>query len=90
MISCLKEKLERENGRQISRKDSVKYKKYNRNEKLRERAANKTKQANAQMTTFQSNRKNSSVTNNSTPNSSLSFFSKKTLYRSVERADLHL
>ena len=90
MISCLKEKSERENGRQISRKDSVKYKKYNRNEKLREWAANKTKQANAQMTTFQSNRKNSSVTNNSTPNSSLSFFSKKTLYRSVERADLHL
>ena len=57
---------------------------------LREWAANKTKQANAQMTTPQLNNENSFATNNSTPNISLPFSCKQTLYRSIAKADLHL
>ena len=42
------------------------------------------------MTTPQTNGENSSATNNSTPNSCLSFSCKETPYRSITRADLHL
>ena len=63
---------------------------YKEDEKLREWAANKTKQTNTQLTTPQLNNENSFATNNSTPNISLSFSCKKTLYRSIKKADLHL
>ena len=58
--------------------------------KLEKWVAKKTKQANAQMGTPQPNGENSFATNNSSPNSGLSFSCKQTLYRSIVRADLHL
>ena len=42
------------------------------------------------MTSSQTNGENSSATNNSTANSSLSFSYKQTLYRSIARANLQL
>ena len=42
------------------------------------------------MTTSQPNGENSSATNNSTPNSSLSFSWKQTLYSSIARVNLKL
>ena len=64
MISCLKKKLERENGqitgkRSNNRKDPVKNKKYREDEKLTKWSENQTKQANAQMRITQPNSENS-------------------------------
>ena len=67
----LKEKIRERKWRANFRKDPVKHKKYKEDEKLKKWSAQKTKQTNAQMTSSQPNGENSSVTNNSTPNSSL-------------------
>ena len=67
----LKEKIRKRKWRANFRKDPVKHKKYKEDEKLKKWSAQKTKQTNAQMTSSQPNGENSSVTNNSTPNSSL-------------------
>ena len=67
----LKEKIRKRKWRANFRKDPVKHKKYKEDEKLKKWSAQKTKQTNAQMTSSQPNGENSSVTNSSTPNSSL-------------------
>ena len=57
---------------------------------LEKQSAKKTKQVNTQITTSQRNGENSSATNNSTPNSSLSFSWKQTLHSSIARVNLQL
>ena len=80
----LKEKIRKRKWRANFRKDPVKHEKYKEDEKLKKRSAKKTKQANAQMTSFQPNGKNSSASNKSTPNSSSLFSCKQTLYRILQ------
>ena len=86
----LKEKIRKRKWRANFRKNPVKHKKYKEHEKLKKWSVNKTKQTNTQMASSQPNGKNSSATNNSTANSSLSFSCKETLYRSIARANLQL
>ena len=70
------------------RKDSAKHKKDKEDEKLRKWLAKKPKCT--QMTSSQTNGKNSSPTNSSTWNTSSSFFCKQTLYNSIARTSFQL
>ena len=87
MISCLKKKNRERKQSPNFRKDVVNPKKMRNLEKW---SAKKIKQINTQITTSQPNGENSSATNNSTPNSSLSFSWKQTLYSSIARVNLKL
>ena len=72
------------------RKDPVKHKKYKEDEKIRKMGSKENKTSKCSNGNSPTKWRKFFATNNSSPNSGLSFSCKQTLYRSIVRADLHL